>query len=277
MYTSETRLCSALTLEFAKFVSWGCQPVTLAHAVSLAAWFRRRASMVQRLSIEWHEDMVDDFPLCSLLLCPMPRLRELAVNFLSGGRLDLPQLWQLQRLTSLTDQQISCNILLGSQGPAAALPWLEHLKQLRALQLSSMHLLPPAVEALRSLSAVTSVDVGISEDAGQVLPASLAHLSELRSLRLALAGDVDLAAASTTGLTCLTNVCLLELHGQARGGPISGLSTLPVLEQLSLWADFDAEVSAPPTGQPGSLAAWQLATELVPQLRHHGMCGCHAM
>ena len=155
---------------------------------------------------------------------------------------DLPQLWPLQHLTDLTDLMISGRIY-DSRGPAAALPWLAHLKQLRALWLNSMHLLPPAIEALRSLSAVTSVDVGISTGAGQVLPASLAHLSQLRSLTLALAAGVDLAAASMTRLTCLTHVALSVLEGEARGGPLTGLSTLPALETLSLGpCGFDAEV-----------------------------------
>ena len=118
------------------------------------------------------------------------------------------------------------------------------------------------MEALRSLSAVTSVDVGISEDAGQVLPASLAHLSQLRALKLALAGRVDLAAASMTGLTCLTCVELSELDDEA-GPIITGLSTVPMLEQLSLGAcDFDPEVGVhcPCHWQASNLTAWQLAS-----------------
>ena len=183
---------------------------------------------------------------------------------------DLPQLWPLQHLSGLTDLTISgCNC--DSWGPAAALPWLTHLKQLRALRLGSMHLLPPTVEALRFLSAATFVDVGISEDAGQVLPASLAHLSELRSLTLKLAGGVDLAAARMTELTWLTCVELSELYFQARGGPISGLSTLPMLETLSLGPhDFDAEVGvhSPSHYQPSNLPAWQPAAELTQQGNH---------
>ena len=248
MCTSHPRLCSELTLEFAKFGVGVHRPVSLAHAVSLAAWFRQRASMVQRLTIRWHEDMADGVPLSPLLLCAMPKLHTLWVQFHSRGwdMVDLPQLWPLQYLTGLTDLQISGGLkdFYGGRGRMAALPWLAPLAQLRSLRLSGMHLLPPAVEALRSLSAVTSVEVRISEDAGQAFPASLACLSELSTLTLSLAAGVDLAAASMTGLACLTCVELSELQLDGETGPIiQGLSTLPALEQLSLGrCDFDAEV-----------------------------------
>ena len=223
--------------------------------------------MVQRLTINWHEEMGDGVPVNAVLACAMPRLRTLSVDFQSRGRLGLPHLWPLQHLTGLTSLEISSRTN-DSRGPVAALPWLAHLKQLRALRLNGMHLLPPAVEALHSLSAVTLVNVGISEDAGHVLPPSLAHLFQLRCLELALAGGVDLAAASMTGLACLTRVEVSEL-GFARGGPIGGLSTLPVLKRLSLVScDFGAEVGV----HSPATASWQLAAERSQQSTANNSC-----
>ena len=115
-------------------------------------------------------------PLSTLLLGAMPRLHTLRVQVESRGGLDLQVQAAASALATAASHRPHAPVdqwqrpsRLGPRG-CPALAGASEAAAIPAVLipvLNSMHLLPPAVEALRSLSAITFAAVSISEDAGR--------------------------------------------------------------------------------------------------------------